>query len=474
MRFLFFIALFSCSQLFAADVYTFIGSANADTKVYLSNGEPLFYHDTLIFDEDIIVLLGQGTFKRKLTFPTGTPFKDYTLIFEHPQDGYLSYNATFFLNKADRVFMIDLENEPETSLPSTGLPITINIGDVNLNLLNSSSGSGRQHLGLQYHTGYSASEKSSFNYFEAYLSSQMEFVLDEFGSNAPENEKYDVIPDLTLDCSIIEESSASGYYRSYHYDLILNLLDSDSIILTKIYPENEFARFDTDYLKNRYWFISKIRSFIGRVNLEELREKYSAAFAKTQQEWPVKKMLPVKNTSMKNTVVTIKGEYGHGSGVVISKDGYILTNHHVINNESTLTVITNDKVEILAEVVRFNKQYDIALIKATNHDFLHVAEVDQAKERNEGTSVVCIGSPLSEFLDGSISEGFISGKYQKREYLHYIVSANINPGNSGGGLFTIDGKLIGIVNAKIVGYSNHNIGFVIPIEVIKNELKISF
>ncbi|MFT5820742.1 MAG: hypothetical protein ACI8ZM_001989 [Crocinitomix sp.] len=474
MRFLFFIALFSCSTLFAAEEYSFVGSVDADTKVYLSNGGPLFYHDTLLFDEEIMVLLGQGYFKRKLTFPTGTPFKDYELIFERPQNGYLSYNATFFLNKADRVFMIDLENEPKTTMPSTGLPITINLGEVSLDLMNSSSSSGSSLLDLQYHTSYSASEKSSFNYFEDYISTQMEFVLDEFGSNAPENAKYDVIPDLTLDCAILEDAVYSGYSRTYYYDLVFNLKDNDSIILTKIYPENEFSKFDSDYLKNRYWFISKIRLFIGRVNLEELREKYSVAFAKTKQEWSVKKMPRVTNPNMRNTVVTVKGEYGHGSGVVISRDGYILTNHHVINNEKTITIITNDKEEILGEVVRFNKQYDIALIKATNHDFLHVAQIDQEKERNTGTPVVCIGSPLSEFLDGTISEGFISGRHQKREYQHYVVSANINPGNSGGGVFTIDGNLIGIVNAKIVGYSNHNIGFAIPIEVIKNELKISF
>ena len=201
-----------------------------------------------------------------------------------------------------------------------------------------------------------------------------------------------------------------------------------------------------------------------------------------------------------DSVVSITTEYqtvgfwsyivsGAGSGVIMSEDGYIITNHHVIRSEESggyaekITVILNDGTEYDAEVVGSDENADIAVIKidATG---LKSAVVGDSDKLVVGEEVIAIGNPLGT-LSGTMTNGIISAlerdiTVEDVQMSLLQTNAAINPGNSGGGLFNMDGALIGIVNAKSQGSDIEGLGFAIPVndaietatEIIENEGKI--
>lgn len=167
------------------------------------------------------------------------------------------------------------------------------------------------------------------------------------------------------------------------------------------------------------------------------------------------------------------GQYvteGAGSGVIISEDGYIITNNHVIDGASSIKVTLNDGSEIKAELVATDEQTDIAVIKIEKSG-LTPANFGESSSLNVGDLAVAIGNPLGQ-LAGSATEGIISGLEREitldgRTMKLIQTSASINPGNSGGGLFDQYGNLIGIVVAKSSGSNVEGLGFAIPSDLAK-------
>ncbi len=167
------------------------------------------------------------------------------------------------------------------------------------------------------------------------------------------------------------------------------------------------------------------------------------------------------------------GQYvteGAGSGVIISEDGYIITNNHVIDSASSIKVTLNDGSEIKAELVATDEQTDIAVIKVEKTG-LTPANFGESSSLNVGDLAVAIGNPLGQ-LAGSATEGIISGLEREitldgRTMKLIQTSASINPGNSGGGLFDQYGNLIGIVVAKSSGSNVEGLGFAIPSDLAK-------
>lgn len=162
---------------------------------------------------------------------------------------------------------------------------------------------------------------------------------------------------------------------------------------------------------------------------------------------------------------------GAGSGVIISKDGYIMTNNHVIEGANKITVTTYDKHSYDAELIGTDKTNDVAVlkIKATG---LTPAVYGNSDQLQVGDMAVAIGNPLGE-LGGTVTAGIISatdrelsidGKTMKL----LQTDSSINPGNSGGGLFNGDGQLIGLVVAKSAGSDVEGLGFAIPINTAAN------
>lgn len=162
---------------------------------------------------------------------------------------------------------------------------------------------------------------------------------------------------------------------------------------------------------------------------------------------------------------------GAGSGVIISNDGYIVTNNHVIENASSIKVrLTNGSVYD-ASLVATDSKSDVAVIKIEAND-LTCATIGNSDNLVVGDSVIAIGNPLGS-LGGTATDGIISSLNREvtvnNEKMNLIqTNAAINSGNSGGGLFNTSGQLIGIVNAKSVGTSVEGLGFAIPINDVMN------
>ncbi len=165
-----------------------------------------------------------------------------------------------------------------------------------------------------------------------------------------------------------------------------------------------------------------------------------------------------------------------GSGVIISADGYVLTNNHVVTGASRVTVKLSgsDGQSYDAKVVGADPRTDIAVIKIDGAKGLHPAELGDSDAVRVGDWVLAIGSPFG--LDRTVTTGIISAKGRANvgiaDYEDFIqTDASINPGNSGGPLVDVAGKVIGI-NTAIASRSggNQGVGFTIPINMIKQLL----
>jgi len=156
---------------------------------------------------------------------------------------------------------------------------------------------------------------------------------------------------------------------------------------------------------------------------------------------------------------------GAGSGVVISADGYIVTNEHVISGARSVRVRLHDGEEHAARVVGYDVQTDIAVLKieATG---LTPAVFGDSGALLVGEAVLAVGNPLGE-LGGTVTQGIISALDREitidgQRMTLLQTDAAVNPGNSGGGLFNMSGELIGVVNAKSGGLNIEGLGFAIP------------
>lgn len=190
-------------------------------------------------------------------------------------------------------------------------------------------------------------------------------------------------------------------------------------------------------------------------------------------------LMPMPEKDGKMSVKTESTQIGGGSGFIISRDGYVLTSNHVVSDVTAdYTVIINPKEKYPATVLSRNPINDIAVLKIEGKNFPYVELADSDKIQL-GEDVLAIGNALGEFSD-TLSAGIVSGlsRYitafggldHQMQNLRGLVQtdAAINPGNSGGPLVNMDGKVIGINTAMIMGAQN--IGFAIPINYAKKDL----
>ena len=168
-----------------------------------------------------------------------------------------------------------------------------------------------------------------------------------------------------------------------------------------------------------------------------------------------------------------------GSGFIVSENGFILTNYHVIEDARSIEVITYDGQNYNAQVVGYNEKNDIAVLKIDGKNPFQVVTVGDSDKCRVGEEVVAIGNALGEF-DFSMTRGIISGlardvKISANNTMTLIqTDCTINSGNSGGALFNMKGEVIGITNAKYSSSGSYgsasieNIGFAIPINSVVN------
>lgn len=165
-----------------------------------------------------------------------------------------------------------------------------------------------------------------------------------------------------------------------------------------------------------------------------------------------------------------------GSGVIITQDGYIVTNNHVVDNATKLEVTLNDKRTYVAELIGADKTTDLALLKIDEKN-LHFMSFGNSDDVKVGQWVVAVGNPLN--LTSTVTAGIVSAKGRsidllRREDNQYAIEnfiqtdAAINPGNSGGALVNTNGELIGIntaIASQTGSYSGY--GFAVPVNLVK-------
>ncbi len=190
---------------------------------------------------------------------------------------------------------------------------------------------------------------------------------------------------------------------------------------------------------------------------EEFREFFRGFGGKNMPNFP---NMPRGDTPMR----------GLGSGFIVSPDGYILTNAHVVEGADTVNVRLTDRREFRAKVVGSDKQTDIAVLKIDAKS-LPTVRLGKSADANVGEWVVAIGSPYG--FDNTVTAGIVSAKSRSLPDANYTpfiqTDVAVNPGNSGGPLFNLAGEVIGI-NSQIYSRSGgfQGISFAIPIEVALN------
>jgi len=173
-------------------------------------------------------------------------------------------------------------------------------------------------------------------------------------------------------------------------------------------------------------------------------------------------------------VVQVRTPGGLGSGFFINEDGYLMTNFHVIEGETQISVEVylqrSGQLEVKSykqvRIVAMNKFQDLALLKIEDKDAPKFKRVllGSADALAVGERVFAIGSPLG--LERTVTEGILSTKTRELAGTLYLqTTAQINPGNSGGPLFNLAGEVVGITNMKIT--SGEGLGFAIPVETVK-------
>lgn len=230
-------------------------------------------------------------------------------------------------------------------------------------------------------------------------------------------------------------------------------------------------------------FAGAVEAFVSSLEFRDLALKSEDASSTLQAfkgeilriSFPEVSNDPIASTldTVLSAVVTVRSGAGHGSGFAISEDGYILTNAHVVNEASSVTIILNNGLEILGQVVRKNERRDVALVKVSLRIPSPLPVRNRQAENLE--KVYVIGSPLDETLQSSTTSGIVSAlRNFSNPNSSYIQSdAAISPGNSGGPLLDQYGNVMGISVSKLTGNSAEGINLFIPIGSALDALKIT-
>ena len=253
-----------------------------------------------------------------------------------------------------------------------------------------------------------------------------------------------------------------------------------SIIFYSIFSNS----ISTEKNENDQAFIDYSESFINTSGINSIQ--YSSNVGSPDLTFAAKKsinaVVHVKNTSIVNESDSWALQFfygdesrkrvGTGSGVIISPDGYIITNHHVIENSSEVIVTTNDNKEYEAIIVGSDEVTDVAVLKIDSNEKFEYILFGDSENSQIGEWVLAVGNPYN--LNSTVTAGIISSKsrdlneYDQINQSFIQTDAAVNVGNSGGALVNINGELIGINTAiqsmtgGFVGYS-----FAIPSDIVR-------
>ncbi len=263
-------------------------------------------------------------------------------------------------------------------------------------------------------------------------------------------------------------------------------LKDNSAIVGKIVAEKS----DQIFVDVGYTVLAVPRSQINKIGKTEAVKKSgktAAAAAKTSDSATGKDTFfstatrPLAERSVRElvnqlgqSVVQVRTPGGLGSGFIINEEGFLITNFHVIEGETKISVeVYHQKGGQLersnykeVRIIAMNKFADLALLKIEDKEAPHFARLQfgSADDLAVGERVFAIGSPLG--LERTVTEGILSTKTRQMQGSLYLqTTAQINPGNSGGPLFNLKGEVVGVTNMKIT--FGEGLGFAIPIEDVK-------
>jgi serine protease Do len=196
-------------------------------------------------------------------------------------------------------------------------------------------------------------------------------------------------------------------------------------------------------------------------------------YSATAKAGPIRTVLELVN-QIGEAVVQVRTPGGLGSGFFLNEDGFLITNFHVIEGETQISVEVyhQDKDQLRRQtykqvrVIALNKFADLALLRVEDKDApkFRFVPLGSADALSVGERVFAIGSPLG--LERTVTEGILSTKTREVSGLLYLqTTAQINPGNSGGPLFNLSGEVIGVTNMKLT--AGEGLGFAIPVESVK-------
>ncbi len=286
-----------------------------------------------------------------------------------------------------------------------------------------------------------------------------------------------------LDMQLDEKSGRA--YGSVHVDMdwcFFSGIDKDSLLFTiskgTDWPVYGAVKRDvlTDALQDA------ARQLLDEAGLYDRISALQAAGLMRSKGGDIKLMMPTTVTfpdrrsmipALVKAVVTVEMKNGHGSGFLITNDGYIMTNAHVVGTDATVKVRFDQGFTLDGQVVKVNRDFDVALLKVAGND-LPALSLGHDSTLVLGEEIFAIGTPLDEKLGQSVSRGIMSGKreFEGRKYLQTDVS--INPGNSGGPLIDSEGKVVGIATMKVKATGVEGIGFGVPISTALEMLNIEF
>lgn len=174
------------------------------------------------------------------------------------------------------------------------------------------------------------------------------------------------------------------------------------------------------------------------------------------------------------SVTVLIEDRGHGSGVVVSSSGYIVTNHHVIDDAKYLDVQFSNGIILPADIVTSSEKYDLALIKVRASGLTALPIAQDPELVRQGDEVFVVGAPRFRELGQSVSKGIISGKRNADGVKIIQTDTKISPGNSGSPLINMKGEIVGIINAKFVEEGVEGLGFAIDGRYLYNVLGLSY
>jgi S1-C subfamily serine protease len=252
----------------------------------------------------------------------------------------------------------------------------------------------------------------------------------------------------------------------------------------KMYSAGVKATFEDAFENSLYAFVSDSKFTSALSNLPTDAKPAAKEEATAEKKANPAETITISKDAYSNTgkvinyitngVVTIKTDEGHGSGCIVSKDGYIVTCLHVVEGTDKVKVKLKSGDEYEGTVLRYDENTDLALVKINAKDALTSLNISAEKEAGLGDEVFAIGTPLGEELNQTVSKGVISGERKIEDVQLIQTDVKVNPGNSGGALVDTKGVLLGIVNAKASGSGVEGIGFAIPAYKIFEKLNIKY